>query len=459
MVMKLKVIVMRFTILLAVLLNSQSISYSQIWDSCGTDIRGNGGYAREHWGKLFVRIRDTIDGKFIYNFGTFDSTQWDTLLGGVDGAVYGSAEFNNKIFISGGINYFNGPWPGWPVPPIYNLATWDGSQYNGLGLPSIPPSGISTLQVYNNELFAGFQGQMTISGQAFNCIFRYNDTTFNTVGGGVSGAFKDVNALTKYNGYLIVGGYFNYAGSLPVNNIARWNGSQWSNISNGLSYDVKSFLVDTVNNILYAGGAFSHAFNQNDTITVNFIAKYDGTQWSSLGNGMIGSVFAMALYKGNLYAGTSGFPSGSLWKWDGTNWSAVVPSPFGGAITCLTVYKDQLYVSGGFNSIGGVPYAGFARYTDTTTVGLPSSPVQNENNFTIHPNPAKNKISLTFGQPVNGRVDVAIYNAKGDMILRKQFAIVQEQITIDLPVGSKSGMYLCKITGKGIEMSGKFVIE
>lgn len=451
-------IIKKISVVLILFIICTDSVHAQVWDSCGIDRPGVSSYSREHWGKLFVCVRDTINGVQINNIGTYDGTQWDSVGGGIDGTFYTSAEYHNKVFIGGMINYFNGIWPGWPIPPVRNLVSWDGTQYQGYGLPS-DPFGVRALQVYNDELYTGFKYQYNINGQIFSSIFRYNDTTFNSVGGGVSGTFKEVNALAEYNGNLIVGGYFNYAGSLPVNNIARWNGSQWSNISNGLSYDVKSFLVDTVNNILYAGGAFSHAFNQNDTITVNFIAKYDGTQWSSLGNGMIGSVFAMALYKGNLYAGTSGFPSGSLWKWDGTNWSAVVPSPFGGAITCLTVYKDQLYVSGGFNSIGGVPYAGFARYTDTTTVGLPSTPVQNENNFTIHPNPAKNKISLTFGQPLNERVDVAIYNAKGDMILRKQFTGVLEQITLELPVGSKSGMYLCKITGKGIEMSGKFVIE
>lgn len=426
---------------------------AQIWDSLGTVVPGDVKYIGEHNGKLYIsKVLGTANGVNLYGIGTWDGNVWDSVGGGIDGEVLGSAIYNGKLFFGGLFQYAGGPYPYGTTPRIRNLTSWDGTQYSNPGFPS---AWVNTIHTYKNYLYIGLGNSLpTINGQTYSGILRYNDTVFSSVGGGVFTNFRQVIAMTEYNGDLIVAGRFDLAGTLPVNNIARWDGNQWHTMGDGLNYFVRALCVDTVNNILYAGGSF----NASGNIYTGNTAKWDGTTWLPIDTTFIHPVEALAIYKGFLYAGTNtnGAPS-SLHKFNGSNWIPIHPHPTGGSGRSLKVYQDWLYFAGAY-MINGVPYYA-CRYKDTTTVGLPSAPIQNENSITIHPNPAKNKISLTFGQPVNGRVDVAIYNAKGDMILRKQFAIVQEQITIDLPVGSKSGMYLCKITGKGIEMSGKFVIE
>lgn len=430
---------------------------AQIWDSCGTGLRSVSAYSKEHLGKLYVRLNDSVGGMHLYNIGSWDGSVWDTVGGGIDGAFYNSVEYNNKIFISGLFKYVNGPWPGGSVPRINDFASWDGTQYQGYGIPSTS-SGMRGLCVYDNEIYAGFRSVLNFNGQIYSSIFKFNDTTFNHVGGGVQGAFKEVIALTVYNGELIVGGNFNMAGTLPVNNIAKWNGTQWSNLGNGINYIVRTLLVDTINNILYAGGSFGYALNLNDTIQTPWIAKYDGNNWSAVGSLPNGPVLTMAFYKGNLYIGTSGLPGPAIWKWDGNNWSGVYPTP-NKTVTCLTVYKDQLYASGAFDSIGGVPYAGFARYTDTTTVSLSPDLEPKENSFTIHPNPAKGIIALTFSKPIINRAEIIIYNIKGEAVLKEQRALLNERTEVNLPEGISSGVYVCKVIGKEVEYSRSFVVE
>ena len=50
---------------------------------------------------------------------------------------------------------------------------------------------------------------------------------------------------------------------------------------------------------LYAGGDFTTA----GAITANYIAKWDGTNWSALGSGMNGGVDALTVGGNELYAG------------------------------------------------------------------------------------------------------------------------------------------------------------
>ncbi len=87
---------------------------------------------------------------------------------------------------------------------------------------------------------------------------------------------------------------------------------------------VRALAVDGSGN-LYAGGNFTTAGG----VTVNYIAKWDGTSWSALGSGMNGTVYALAVdASGNLYAGggfttAGGVAANNIAKWNGTSWSAL----------------------------------------------------------------------------------------------------------------------------------------
>ena len=97
-----------------------------------------------------------------------------------------------------------------------------------------------------------------------------------------------VDALAVYDDgsgpALYVGGNFTRAGGLDAVGIAKWKGSSWSGLGNGYGAGYTSIHALTVFDdgtgpALYVGGGF---FRQAAGVPVNNIARWDGS-WSALG--------------------------------------------------------------------------------------------------------------------------------------------------------------------------------
>ena len=88
--------------------------------------------------------------------------------------------------------------------------------------------------------------------------------------GGVNGV---ILAMHVFNGELYVGGGFTYAGggTVAVQNLAKWDGTQWYSIPGLVSIDNGVEAFADMNGKLYIGGAF---FNING-IPMNKITVYD----------------------------------------------------------------------------------------------------------------------------------------------------------------------------------------
>ncbi|TAK67739.1 MAG: hypothetical protein EPO24_00105, partial [Bacteroidetes bacterium] len=84
-------------------------------------------------------------------------------------------------------------------------------------------------------------------------------------------------------GNLYIGGQFRFAGNVEVNNIAKWNGHEWSALGKGVGGTVNTILPlggDT----LLVGGDFEKA---GDSTTYH-LARWDGRKWSSVCNSFNG---------------------------------------------------------------------------------------------------------------------------------------------------------------------------
>ncbi|MFH0980928.1 MAG: hypothetical protein V2A79_05255, partial [Planctomycetota bacterium] len=200
------------------------------------------------------------------------------------------------------------------------------------------------------------------------------------------------------------GGEFTTAGGVPANAIAKWNGTQWSALGSGMGLwgggpDVYALTVfdDGTGPALYAGGRFTTAGG----VTANWIAKWNGTQWSALGSGMNTLVYALtvfddgtgpALYAGGGFTTAGGVAANRIAKWDGTQWSAL-GSGMQGYVQALTVFDDgtgpALYAAG--TTAGGVHSYGIARWgCQTSPTDSDGDLVPNESdNCPEHYNPSQ----------------------------------------------------------------------
>ncbi|MCY7411206.1 MAG: hypothetical protein LH473_13115, partial [Chitinophagales bacterium] len=114
-----------------------------------------------------------------------------------------------------------------------------------------------------------------------NAVVKLQDTSWVLVGS-CSG---DAHCLKVFNDKLIAGGEFSKINSTTVHYIAQYDGSTWSPIGNGftgLDHDVESLAV--FNGELIAGGFFDTEFG--DTTQLNNIAWWDGTKWQPLTGGI-----------------------------------------------------------------------------------------------------------------------------------------------------------------------------
>jgi hypothetical protein len=134
---------------------------------------------------------------------------------------------------------------------------------------------------------------------------------------------------------VYVGGSFTQAGNLWASSIARWDGMNWSALGDGLRLvddDINTFeAVRTIvlsGTDVYVGGSFNRAGD----IEANSIARWDGVRWHALGdvadNGADGQVSAITIIGTNVYAGGSfstagGISANNIARWDGASWSSL----------------------------------------------------------------------------------------------------------------------------------------
>ncbi len=235
------------------------------------------------------------------------------------------------------------------------VARWDGLEWHALGSGVGNTAGnlvgvIEVLREYNDELYVG--GHFFNSGgvPTLNIAKWNGDTeTWSDVGGGVSGGeIPKIFALAVYNGDLMVGGDFDFAGSVPAFNVARWDGTQWHAMGAGTGC-VNSMAV-------FQGDLYVSVF-----CGLNGMQRWDGTQWHAVPGGY--NNWSMAVFDGKLISGFL-----QPFAYDGNTWTPLPgyspPGANAAAIYAYAVFNGDLILGGGdFESATGVPGAkGLVRF-------------------------------------------------------------------------------------------------
>ncbi|OFX76837.1 MAG: hypothetical protein A2X12_11740 [Bacteroidetes bacterium GWE2_29_8] len=302
---------------------------------------------------------------------------------------------NNKVYIGGDFSYAGGV-------QTDNVAMWDGKKWNGYGtglwgsfVYSITVNDFDelivgstayslkyitkwngaswvtlgeglnasplTLSYIDGTLYAG--GGFTLSGNGVDSlkyIAKFNGTTWEPIiYNGKNGVNARVNSIVGGNGNVYAAGIFTEAGGVVANNVAKWNGTAWSNLGDGTSGEIKG--MDYYNGNLYVTGFFSNAGG----VMVKNVAKWDGTVWSALGGGLTALNYYNSISvidDNNIIVVGDGDNAYSVNFFNGTSWANLGSGILGDVNAVDNDDYGNLYFGGDFSSAGGKPAIDFAKF-------------------------------------------------------------------------------------------------
>jgi hypothetical protein len=342
------------------------------WNGAAWSAVGNFGDEDGFYGIEALAVFDDGSGPALYAGGFFSSiggvpanniakwngVSWSALGGGVSGpgkfdppAVVALTVFDDG---SGPALYAGGDFEQAGQAPAAGIAKWNGLAWSPLGSgveKDNPWTGeVETGAVISLIVFDDGTGPALFAGGSFDRaggvpaagIAKWSGTTWSQLGSGVEwsapwleerlgGVAKSLVGFDDGTGpALYVGGLFDFAGGVPVRNIARWSGGSWSTVGAGLEgfggkFDYEAIFAlavfdDGRGASLYAGGAFA----RSGELALNNIARWDGTAWSGLGAGIEGEVESLvvfddgsgsALYVGGWIDAAGGIEVSSIARW------------------------------------------------------------------------------------------------------------------------------------------------
>jgi hypothetical protein len=306
----------------------------------------------------FAGYFNQIGGIPAANIARHDGTNWFPLGTGLTGGNFPGVQ---RLAVCRGQLHAAGSFTEADGVVVDGIARWDGTDWHGLGgVDQV----IFDIASDGQNLYAG--GHFNVAGGvATTRIGKWNGTNWSGLGIGFGGIYPAaVDSVAVSGNDVYAGGRFVTAGGVAATNIARWDGTNWHALGNGLRQYNSGFNNGAVRvllvhqGLLFAGGEFGLA---GDTSVQN-IARWDGTNWSPVGSIAAGSVQALVSNGTDLYAGNVG--SGIISKWDGSAWSSLGSGLSGdglsgGAIACN---GTELYVGGYFSLAGGKPANNLARW-------------------------------------------------------------------------------------------------
>ena len=381
-------------------------------------------------------------------------------------------EYKNKfysagVFIGAGGNINN------PLHLASNISNWDGVDWFPLSQPSSGVNSTCTsLSVYHNNLYLG--GWFGASFDSFGShstesISKWNDTVFSAVGqlaGDFLPYYDDaVIDLTVFQNKLIVGGYFtsiNGSSYGTYSGIASWDDTSWGALGAGFNDAVWALTV--FNGELYAGGQFTAT--RDNVTSLNHIAKWNGTNWQAVGEGLNDTIITLCvdslqnkLYAGGAFTQTGlGIPAKHIAQWTGTNWQEL-----GGGtnrtVAVLFAKDSNLYAGGEFTRAGNVQTSLIARWGYNTTVGV--GEIEKEEPYIFcYPNPASSVVNFSYTLPNSStQAIIRIYDNIGKLIKNITTEKTQGIETYNTEQLSNGLYYYTLIVSNTTIASGKFVIN
>lgn len=145
---------------------------------------------------------------------------------------------------------------------FYGLMRYTGTEWEPVpGFEVYAP--IKDILIYNNRLYlCGYFFEST--GAPGNLVVAYDGTSWDDLGGGLlydlpTSTYGNAFDLLEWNGDIYVAGQFHYAGGVPAENVARWNGQQWCGLGGTYANQLPggtAWSLTTWRDSLYMAGGF-----------------------------------------------------------------------------------------------------------------------------------------------------------------------------------------------------------
>jgi hypothetical protein len=367
----------------------------------------------------------TLSSEPIAYLARWDGNQWSEVGGGVNGPVHSLATDGSfNLYVGGNFNKVGDK-------TAYNIAKWNGSTWSALedqgGLTNGVNGTVSAIAVGNNGIYVG--GGFSVAGGTnakfaakYTSTGSWEDIGISWLYGGVlsiavtsedvylGGAFTEFNGapgngivksdgsggwvalgngstdgvykvMASAGGTIYALGDFSADAGSAANRIAMWNGSSWEALGDEpfQTGDAVDFTISEPNTIYTT----KFAFQNPNYVYGNGIYKWDGSEWSGLGQGIgdywttVDYVRTLEWYDSKLVAGGYFLNAGdkyitSLAQFDGDSWSDV-----GGNSTTanfnvldMMVKDGKLFAAGTFLNMGGVDANNIAVWNGSTWSNL-----------------------------------------------------------------------------------------
>jgi|GEM_PF-4182935 len=255
------------------------------------------------------------------SIGFFDGRSWTPLGGGTERNAAALGHWRGELVVASNVELA----PSGGVSR-QKVESWDGYRWRRLGAIGDRPDGIGYATSFverDGSLVMGGSFSV-VDGVLASNIARFDGSVWVPMGEGLDGS---VRTLALYGGNPVAGGYFGASGANRVWRLARWTGSQWVQLGSDLSQDSYGIwdLLPMGGDLVVAGD-----FNRYRVGALPAgAARWDGSAWHTMGAVWPG-VTSLTRFNGRVVASREVFypkhsPEWWILEWTGSDWAPLGP--------------------------------------------------------------------------------------------------------------------------------------
>ncbi|MEO8067148.1 MAG: T9SS type A sorting domain-containing protein [Flavobacteriales bacterium] len=389
-------------------------------------------------GDLLVAGEFTLaGGAYRMHVARWDGSTYQVLGNGLDGSVECAIEQAGVIMVGGSFQNES-----------TDVAVWNGSTWTYSNVfPGMSPA-VHALHIHNNELYAAG----TASGFAGtdNRVAKLVGLTWQNVGGNMNGS---ILALASFNGDLIMGGVFTGLWSFgnpdsSIQHVARFDGSAWVQVADGLNAAVHD--LEIFNGQLHAGGDLYE--NIAPVFGLARIAA-GGVAWEQLMPNLTNYIYPdagptyisslcvadTALYIGGAFSIASGLSYGSnIATFQGQPDLYWPTAVLDAPVRAIALHGTHVVIGGDFTNANGAQVDHIASLDLATGIEVPREQLS----ISLWPNPAASDATVSIGQALSSSAMLELVDATGRVVFSERMNATQRKVDISTLVG---GVYTMRV--------------